>query len=57
MERIRRYPSELPKDMQRALRAFEMNTADHEGRLVIREVIFVGHVEPHEPAEQTAKEH
>ncbi len=49
--RIRRYPSELPKDMQKALRAFEMRTADENGRLVVQQVIFVGRVEPHEPVE------
>jgi hypothetical protein len=47
--RIERFTSELPRDMQRAVRNFEMAHADKDGRLVINRVIFEGSIEPHEP--------
>ncbi len=54
--RIRRYPSELPGYMRKALRRYEMSTADENGRLDIQQVIFVGRVESHETAEPIAEE-
>ena len=49
--KLRLYTGQLPEDMQKAVRHYEMSTADQNGRLVVSRVILEGTIEPHEPVQ------